>query len=69
KIDAEIKFKSGDGKTLKPTKKTVKAGDKKVEFKVKVKDGKSAKFTVTLEDKDCGVKADTTFIVKDKEKD
>ncbi|CAG8824939.1 17345_t:CDS:2, partial [Cetraspora pellucida] len=56
KISAEIKFKSGDGEVLKPKKKTVKAGDKKVTFKVKVKDGKSAKFTVTLEDKDEKIK-------------
>ncbi|CAG8852841.1 38307_t:CDS:2, partial [Gigaspora margarita] len=67
KIDASIKVKSGKGTISGDSKQTIKADDDSVSFKVVVKDGDKATFTITLEDKDAKIKVSETIkIDKDK---
>ncbi|CAG8662003.1 15226_t:CDS:2 [Cetraspora pellucida] len=69
KLNAKLEACSDGGKVKDPSKKIVDADDKKVTFKVTVKDGKSAKFKVTLEDEDEEITATKTFTVKEGKED
>ncbi|KAF0468312.1 hypothetical protein F8M41_025852 [Gigaspora margarita] len=69
KIDASIKVKSGKGTISGDSKQTIKADDDSVSFKVVVKDGDKATFTITLEDKDAKIKVSVDVTIKEAKDD